>query len=327
MGKDQRRAGSGRTEADRRRRGAAAVMVIGFAIGVVMLPGAAASTAATEPVELPPASAPPELTPPSTPARPASDRAGSATSRLVPILVGLGVIGAVVTAVDSSIKRRRRAAPRVRSARAAKPPRRRPTSPRSPTPAPPAPAERGAPTEAGTAGASARARATELQREAERWSRGAAGEERVGRALDALPANRWWTRHDIAVGCNGVNIDHLVIGVGGVFSVNTKTSTGGVWIGARAFLVNGEKTAYYPKAAAEARNVRERLSRTLARDIEVWPVIAVVAERMAVEAQPSDLTVVAVDEIRAWLGSLPDRMSPHEAYAIVLAAHDPATWR
>jgi hypothetical protein len=36
---------------------------------------------------------------------------------------------------------------------------------------------------------------------------------------------RWRCRHSIPVGSNGADIDHLVIGPGGVFTLNTKPRT------------------------------------------------------------------------------------------------------
>jgi hypothetical protein len=252
----------------------------------------------------------------------------SSLSQVVPILVGIGALGVVATVVDSSIKRTRKGRRRRAPARPSQsgPPRQRPPA-RPEQPVPAFPADVPAAAWSGTAGSSARARANELTREADRWRRGAEGEELVGRELDSLPFGKWWTFHDIEMGPNGVNVDHLVIGVAGVFTVNTKTSTGDVWIGGRAFLVNGDKTAYYPKATAEARHVGTRLSHALGREVDVWPVIALVAERVTVAEHPDDLTVVTSDEITSWLGALPERLTAEDAYDVVLAAYDRATWR
>jgi nuclease-like protein len=54
------------------------------------------------------------------------------------------------------------------------------------------------------------------------WRRGAAGEQRTARLLDPLERQGWVVLHDLAVpGCRA-NIDHLVIGPGGVFVVDSK---------------------------------------------------------------------------------------------------------
>jgi hypothetical protein len=51
---------------------------------------------------------------------------------------------------------------------------------------------------------------------------GAVGEERVGARLARLDTSRWLTLHDIILNDKGTNLDHLVIGPAGVFSLNTK---------------------------------------------------------------------------------------------------------
>jgi hypothetical protein len=54
------------------------------------------------------------------------------------------------------------------------------------------------------------------------WRRGAAGERRTARLLDPLERHGWAVLHDLAVPASRANIDHLVIGPGGVFVVDSK---------------------------------------------------------------------------------------------------------
>jgi hypothetical protein len=56
------------------------------------------------------------------------------------------------------------------------------------------------------------------------WSRGAEGEEVVGRIIEGLAAEGWCVIHDISFGRG--NIDHIVIGPGGIFTVETKSHAG-----------------------------------------------------------------------------------------------------
>lgn len=58
------------------------------------------------------------------------------------------------------------------------------------------------------------------------WRKGAEGERAVGRRLDRLERDGWTVIHDLTVGSRGANIDHLVIGPGGVFVINTKNHLG-----------------------------------------------------------------------------------------------------
>lgn len=58
----------------------------------------------------------------------------------------------------------------------------------------------------------------------DRWGRGAAGEEHVGRILDNLHPNGWLALHDVNVGRG--NIDHVVIGPAGIYTIETKSHRG-----------------------------------------------------------------------------------------------------
>ncbi len=62
----------------------------------------------------------------------------------------------------------------------------------------------------------------------ERHDRGAAGEEHVGALLDALAPRGWHAIHDVSLGRG--NVDHIVIGYGGVFTVETKSHAGPIHV-------------------------------------------------------------------------------------------------
>jgi hypothetical protein len=58
------------------------------------------------------------------------------------------------------------------------------------------------------------------------WRRGAAGERRTARLLGPLERYGWVVLHDLAVPGNRANIDHLAIGPGGVFVIDSKQYRG-----------------------------------------------------------------------------------------------------
>jgi Nuclease-related domain len=58
------------------------------------------------------------------------------------------------------------------------------------------------------------------------WRRGAAGERRTARLLAVLERHGWAVLHDLAVPRSQANIDHLVIGPGGVFVIDSKQYRG-----------------------------------------------------------------------------------------------------
>ena len=58
------------------------------------------------------------------------------------------------------------------------------------------------------------------------WRRGAVGERRTARLLGPLERHGWAVLHDLAVPGSQANIDHLVIGPGGVLVINSKQYRG-----------------------------------------------------------------------------------------------------
>jgi hypothetical protein len=78
------------------------------------------------------------------------------------------------------------------------------------------------------------------------WRRGAAGERHTARLLNALEPHGWAILHDLAVPGSRANIDHLVIGPGGVFVIDSKQYRGRLQLDPSGRLWHGR----YPLAPA-----------------------------------------------------------------------------
>jgi Nuclease-related domain len=78
------------------------------------------------------------------------------------------------------------------------------------------------------------------------WRRGAAGERRTARLLAALERHGWAVLHDLAVPGGRANIDHLAIGPGGVFVIDSKQYRGRLQLDPSGQLWHGR----YPLASA-----------------------------------------------------------------------------
>jgi Nuclease-related domain len=78
------------------------------------------------------------------------------------------------------------------------------------------------------------------------WRRGAAGERRTARLLGPLERHGWAVLHDLAVPGSRANIDHLVIGSGGVFVIDSKQYRGRLQLDPSGRLWHGR----YPLAPA-----------------------------------------------------------------------------
>jgi hypothetical protein len=55
----------------------------------------------------------------------------------------------------------------------------------------------------------------------DRWLQGARAEQEVGRILDQLEEKGWFVLHDVSLGRG--NVDHILIGPGGIFTIETKS--------------------------------------------------------------------------------------------------------
>ena len=71
------------------------------------------------------------------------------------------------------------------------------------------------------------------------WRRGAAGERRTARLLARLERQGWAVLHDLAIPGSAANIDHLVIGPGGVVAIDSKRYRGRLWLDADGLLWHG----------------------------------------------------------------------------------------
>jgi hypothetical protein len=70
--------------------------------------------------------------------------------------------------------------------------------------------------------------------DARNWARGARGERRTARQLHRLTRHGWVVFHDLAIPGSGANADHLAVGPGGMFLLDSKN-----WRGRLAFTPGG----------------------------------------------------------------------------------------
>ena len=159
----------------------------------------------------------------------------------------------------------------------------------------------------------------------ERAWRPGAGERITGWWLGRLP-DGWHVFHDVPVGDDGANIDHVVIGPPGVFTINTKNLTGKVWVGAKSILHNRRRTDFLPKASAEARRASRLLTTAIGRPVEVRGVLAILCDDWTVKQRPADVYVDATRGVRDWMLRQPAVLRAHEVLELAGAASKPATW-
>ena len=169
-----------------------------------------------------------------------------------------------------------------------------------------------------------------LCEEARPWYTGAIGERQVGKVLAEL-GTEWTVLHSVPVGAGTSDIDHIVIGQAGVFTINTKHHPGkSVWIGGRGMRVDGHKVPYIRNASHEAERAAALLSAASGMTVPVTSVIALVGVRGIVTKRPPDggNVVLHIISERLLLRTLSTRpvFSFEQVQSIVAAAVLPGTW-
>ena len=157
------------------------------------------------------------------------------------------------------------------------------------------------------------------------WREGANGERFVGFVIGRLPGG-WHVFHDVPVGARGANIDHVVVGPAGTFTLNAKNLTGKVWVGSRSVRHNGHPTDFLPKAAHEASRASRLLTAAVGRPVDVRGVLVILADDWTIKEEPADVHVGSPRGVKDWLLRLPAALSAHEVIEIVAAAGKPSTW-
>jgi hypothetical protein len=157
-----------------------------------------------------------------------------------------------------------------------------------------------------------------------RRDRGAAGEEQVGGLLDPMSERGWRVIHDASLGRG--NVDHILIGPPGIFTIETKSHPGPV----RVARVHGGTLSQ----AQAQRHAIERVT-----GVEVEPLL--VFSRAWVDrpmARRKGVRVVPARMLVGYLGKLQPTLSPREierARALVAQAllahhaherHEGARW-
>jgi Nuclease-related domain len=148
------------------------------------------------------------------------------------------------------------------------------------------------------------------------WRRGAAGERRTARLLHPLQRHGWVVLHDLALPGSRANIDHLVIGPGGVFVIDSKHYRGRLQLDGSGRLWHGR----YPLAPTlravdfEADRAAQVL---IDPDVVVVPIVAVHGASVPWgKVVMRGVPVVAARRLPSMLRVLPAVLGPERVAAL-----------
>jgi hypothetical protein len=146
--------------------------------------------------------------------------------------------------------------------------------------------------------------------EAIAWRRGAAGERRTARLLGRLEQRGWVVLHDLAIPGSPANIDHLLIGPGGVVVVDTKQYRGRLQLDPDGLLWHGRHplSMTLHKVRWEADQADEVLG---VADVQVAAIVAVRGASVPWgRVVVSGVTVAPADGVPDLLRALPPVLGP-----------------
>jgi len=167
-----------------------------------------------------------------------------------------------------------------------------------------------------------------LEPAARRWYAGATGERVVAARLSTLPSG-WTVLHSLPVGRSGADIDHLVIGPAGVFTISTTHHVdASIWVAGRTVVVSGGRSQMIVKAETEAHRVDRIVTRVLADPPAVQPIVAVVgAKRLSVRGAPRVVQVLRAEHLRRFLRAQPERLTTAQVTTLVAVLSATETWQ
>ena len=159
------------------------------------------------------------------------------------------------------------------------------------------------------------------------WSKGADGEEEVARRLRKL-GEGWRVLHGVPVGSGDSDIDHVVIGPAGVFTINTKNHLGGrVSVNNKAIYVNGTFQPYLRNSRFEGQRASKLLTTGCGFSVSARAVVVVMADSLTFKGQPEGVHVVGRKKVAQWLSGQPVVLEPDAVEAIYAVARRRRTWQ
>ena len=158
------------------------------------------------------------------------------------------------------------------------------------------------------------------------WRRGAKGEEEVARRLRKL-GEGWRVLHSVPIGTNETDIDHVVIGPPGVFTLNAKNHLGKrVTVYEKAIYVSGSRQPYFAKSRAEGMRATRLLSAACNFPVVVNPMLVIMANELKFTGSPTDVHVIARKQVANWFVKQAPRLTREEIELIYAAARRRSTW-
>lgn len=175
------------------------------------------------------------------------------------------------------------------------------------------------------------ARITDAKTDERAWRVGANGEEVIGARLDKLEQHGWHVLHAVPIGNRGSDIDHLLIGPGGVWTINTKNHPRkSVWVSSNQIRVDGQIVPYLRNSRFEADRVRKILAEQLGWEPFVKSALVLmtgtIVPDVTVKKMPEDVLILDRMDIPGIFTRSTRRLEPASIEEIFEIARRSTTW-
>jgi len=156
---------------------------------------------------------------------------------------------------------------------------------------------------------------------------GAKGNIVVGALLATLPAE-WAVFHALPFNTPAADIDHLVVGPGGIFTISTMHHGGkSVSVGGTTLTVAGQAAPDIRRAELEAERVTRLMQERMPLLPPVQPVIALVdPSRLTICERPDQVHVLDARNLGRWLLTLQPVLTEGEVLEVVELVDSPEAW-
>jgi hypothetical protein len=176
------------------------------------------------------------------------------------------------------------------------------------------------------------ARALDMKTDERAWRVGAGGEETVGGRLEKLTKHGWHVLHAVPVGDRGSDIDHVVIGPGGVFTVNTKRHPDkSVWVGRNTVMVDGHRTNYLRNSRFEGERASRLLSEAVGFPVLARPALVFLTgslfPHVTIKQAPDDVIILDRMDVPGAFRRATHRLAPEQVELIFEHARRSTTWQ
>ena len=173
--------------------------------------------------------------------------------------------------------------------------------------------------------------AFDLHTDERAWRLGASGEIAIGARLEKLSDHGWRVLHSVPIGERGSDIDHIAIGPGGVWTINTKNHPGKkIWVAPRQIRVDGHTVPYLRNAEFEANRVRKILTTALGWEPHVRPALVfltgTLVPEVTIKGNPENVDILDRMDVGKRLKREPVRMNAEQVEEVFAIARRSTTW-